>query len=130
MRKKLKRIPYGPTIKRIFNEHIYPLASRFVLRSTDSLLMHAVPYWFNADSRSVWACKARTKFQMLGTTKDPDTLANHISIKERTVKRGDELFVRFDSKTTNRIDVEHDGRVFTLTALQYEKIKAKIEMYG
>lgn len=126
-------VDYDDVIKPIYRMFIEPCLRAFYPEPEQSRaeILHLL---LGVGERSIYCVTVKEPFTLPGQVKDPDTnqLMNPRRAEDRHMKKGQQLWVRFNIKEPQRIEVEvdHLNEVFYLTPLQWTEIKRKLLHVG
>ncbi len=117
---------------RIFKLFVAPLMNDFVVNrhTTDNQLHAKLEMWFNKDSRDIWLARATGSFKIPGprwlTDSTPERLHVH-GMGDRHVKKGDYLWIRYDSHKPDTVDVEFKDQVFVVQTSDWKVYADRVE---
>lgn len=128
-----RKVSFNTVIKPLFRKLIEPCLKHMILTEDQTRMHHGVRIWFGVSERPIGCYKVKKSFQMPGVTRDPDSLQlENVTEKEKTIRRGDQLWVRFHENRPDFVEVEldHSAKVFELKLPDWNGIRTNLEYVG
>jgi hypothetical protein len=118
-------------LRELFKLFIAPIIGQFnVDQATDEELMAKLEMFFAIKHRDIVLCKATRDFKLRGpkwaTKSTPHKLIPG-SPEDYQVKKGDALWVRFDDRTPNHVEVETDRACFRIDTSDWNVYSGWVE---
>ena len=127
--RKPRFIPRNGIDHQFYNLFLKPFMRNYVFTDGQNHFSEGIKAFFGAHYRSVYWCRATQPFELPGwiwrTPDDPSI--RYPAGGNRRVTKGNQLVIREDLRTPNRIDIEFKNQVFMLKKSQWDVIQEKIQ---
>ncbi len=121
-----------PALRQFYERIIAPTFKHLTIRDDETEWARAkLAIWFDAANRDIVAYRCKYKFKIVGAAwETPSTpLKFHVNgAGERHVEPGDLVWVRFDARKPDQVEIEFKDQVFVASVLFFDTVmRSKLE---